>query len=81
MQDAQTLLPYEFARTHRLLLNAAQDNLVVAPGAPHWAIGEVGRCYPQAAGVDAVDDERFDHLLSELYSGRQNSSESVMADI
>lgn len=75
------LLPFEFARTNRLLLREAEGDLILAPGAPDWAIAEVGRITNADVPVERVDDETFDQLLSTLYSGRQNSSESVMADI
>jgi general secretion pathway protein E len=75
------LLPFEFARTNRLLLREAEGDLILAPGAPDWAIAEVGRITNADVPVERVDDETFDQLLSALYSGRQNSSESVMADI
>ena len=75
------LLPFEFARTNRLLLREVEGDLILAPGAPDWAIAEVGRITNVDVPVERVDDETFDQLISALYSGRQNSSESVMADI
>ena len=67
------LLPFEFARTNRLLLREAEGDLILAPGAPDWAIAEVGRITNADVPVERVDDETFDQLLSALYSGRQNS--------
>ena len=81
MQDAQQLLPFEFARTHRLLLNKALDQLILAPDATPWAIAEVGRNFGYTMTVEKVDAACFDSMLSDLYSGRQTSSESVMEDI
>ena len=75
------LLPFEFARTNRLLLREVEGDLILAPGAPDWAIAEVGRITKVDVPVERVDDETFDQIISSLYSGRQNSSESVMADI
>ena len=75
------LLPFEFARTNRLLLREIEGDLILAPGAPGWAIAEVGRITNVDVPTERVDDETFDQLISSLYSGRQNSSESVMADI
>ena len=75
------LLPFEFARTNRLLLREVEGDLILASGAPDWAIAEVGRITGADVPVERVDDETFDQLISSLYSGRQNSSESVMADI
>ena len=75
------LLPFEFARTNRLLLREVEGDLILAPGAPDWAIAEVGRITNVDVPVERVDDETFDQLISALYSGHQNSSESVMADI
>ncbi len=75
------LLPFEFARTNRLLLREVEGDLILAPGVPDWAIAEVSRIINADVPVERVDDETFDKLISALYSGRQNSSESVMADI
>lgn len=81
MQDAQHLLPYEFARNHRLLLNSEEGTLLLAPGAQAWAIAEVARSFTESLSIETVDDEHFDGVLSGLYRDQQNSSESVMEDI
>tara|TARA_B110000046_G_scaffold184440_1_gene222903 strand:- start:365 stop:1828 length:1464 start_codon:yes stop_codon:yes gene_type:complete len=75
------LLPFEFARTNRLLLREVEGDLILTSSSPDWAIAEVGRITAADVPVGRVDDETFDQLISSLYSGRQNSSESVMADI
>ena len=75
------LLPFEFARTNRLLLREVEGDLILTSSSPDWAIAEVGRITAGDVPVGRVDDETFDQLISSLYSGRQNSSESVMADI
>ena len=79
--DALDLLPYEFARMNRVLLRAAEGDLLLAPSAPDWAISEVSRMAGRNLSVRSVADQEFDALLSQLYSGRQNSSEAVMADM
>ena len=81
VQQALELLPYEFARLNRVLLQADLGNLMLAPGAPDWAVAEVSRAAGYPLAVCRVDDEEFDALLSQLYSGRQGTSESVMEDI
>ena len=81
VQQTLELLPYEFARLNRVLLQADLGNLMLAPGAPDWAIAEVSRAAGSRLTVSRVGDEDFDAMLSHVYSGRQGSSESVMEDI
>lgn len=81
VQQTLELLPYEFARLNRVLLQADLGNLMLAPGAPDWAIAEVSRAAGSQLTVSRVGDEDFDAMLSQVYSGRQGSSESVMEDI
>ena len=81
VQQTLELLPYEFARLNRVLLQADLGNLMLAPGAPDWAIAEVSRAAASRLTVSRVGDEDFDAMLSQVYSGRQGSSESVMEDI
>ncbi|CAI8332057.1 MAG: Type II secretion system protein E [Porticoccaceae bacterium UBA1117] len=54
---------------------------MLSPGATQWAIAEVSRTNSGFSAVKQVDGEAFDKMLSALYSGRKNSSESVMEDI
>ena len=54
---------------------------MLSPGATQWAIAEVSRTSSGFSAVKQVDGEAFDKMLSALYSGRENSSESVMEDI
>ena len=75
------LLPFEFARNNGLLVRETEGDLVLSPGATQWAIGEVSRTNSGFSAVKQVDGEAFDKMLSALYSGRKNSSESVMEDI
>ena len=75
------LLPFEFARNNGLLVRETEGDLVLSPGATQWAIAEVSRTSSGFSGVKQVDGEAFDKMLSALYSGRKNSSESVMEDI
>jgi general secretion pathway protein E len=77
--EALDLLPYEFARANRVLRE--DGNLLLAPDAPDWAIAEVSRITSGDLNIRNVADEDFDALLSKLYSGIQNSSESVMANM
>ena len=75
------LLPFEFARNNGLLVRETEGDLVLSPGATQWAIAEVSRTGGGFSAVKQVDGEAFDKMLSALYSGRKNSSESVMEDI
>lgn len=75
------LLPFEFARNNGLLVRETEGDLVISPGATQWAIAEVSRTNSGFSAVKQVDGEAFDKMLSALYSGRKNSSESVMEDI
>ena len=81
MQEIQQLLPYDFARSNRLLVDQIGRQLVLAPGVSAWAIAEVSRNFGENLGIKKVDDTSFESLLSDLYSDRQTSSESVMEDI
>ena len=81
MQDVQQLLPYDFARSNRLLVDQIGGQLIIAPGASVWALAEVGRNCEINFGIKKVDDASFENLLSDLYSDRQSSSELVMEDI
>jgi general secretion pathway protein E len=78
-QEAFDLLPYEFARANRVLRD--DGDLLLGPDAPDWAIAEVSRITSGDLNVRNIADEDFDALLSKLYSGIQNSSESVMANM
>ena len=80
-QNTMELLPYEFARVNRLLLQSDKGNLLLAPDAPDWAVAEVSRAAGGNLSVSAVADEEFDAVLSQVYAGKQGSSESVMEDI
>ena len=42
-QNTMELLPYEFARVNRMLLQSDKGNLLLAPDAPDWAVAEVSR--------------------------------------
>ena len=80
-QEALDLLPYEYARVNRVLLSVDDGDLLLGPDAPDWAIAEVGRITGSDLNVRNLADEDFDAMLSKLYSGRQNSSEAVMANM
>lgn len=80
LEQELKLLPFEFARVNRVMVDNEGEKLLIAPGAPTWAIAEVSR----TAGtlpVSSLADSDFDALLSEIYSGRTGTSESVMEDI
>ena len=75
------LLPFEFARSNGILVREIEGDLVLSPDASRSAITEVSRINSKFATVTRVGKEDFDNMLSSLYSGRKNSSESVMEDI
>jgi general secretion pathway protein E len=75
------MLPFEFARNNGLLVREVEGDLVLSPDVSHWAIAEVSRINGGFSAINRVDSEAFDKMLSTLYSGRKNSSESVMEDI
>ena len=75
------LLPFEFARSNGLLVRESEGDLVLSPDASQWAITEVSRINNGFSSISRVDSKVFDKMLSEIYSGRKNSSESVMEDI
>ena len=80
LEQELKLLPFEFARVNRVMVDNEGEKLLITPGAPTWAIAEVSR----TAGtlpVSSLADSDFDALLSEIYSGRTGTSESVMEDI
>ena len=74
------LLPFEFARINRVMVDCDREQLLIAPGAPTWAIAEVSRVAGKLP-VCNLKDVDFDSLLSEIYSGRTGTSEAVMEDI
>jgi general secretion pathway protein E len=80
-QQALKLLPFEFARVNRVLIDNEQEKLLITPTAPLWAVTEVGRIAGAKLAVGNVPDGEFDALLSEIYSGRSGTSEAVMEDI
>ena len=75
------LLPFEFARSNGLLLRESEGDLILSPQANQWAISEVIRANSRFSAVTHLDVESFDKMLASIYSGRKNSSESVMEDI
>ena len=81
VQEISELLPFEFARANRVLLRVNESDLVVSSDANHSAVTEILRLNNNIEAMKSVDAEAFDKLLSSIYSGGNNSSESVMADI
>ena len=80
-QSNTKLLPFEFARSNGLLVREFEGDLVLSPDASQWAITEVSRINNGFSSISRVDSKAFDKMLSDIYSGRKNSSESVMEDI
>ena len=80
-QPNAKLIPFEFARSNGLLVRESEGDLVLSPDATQWAITEVSRINKGFSSISRVDSKIFDKMLSEIYSGRKNSSESVMEDI
>jgi len=62
------------------MVDCDREQLLIAPGAPTWAIAEVSRVAGKLP-VCNLKDVDFDSLLSEIYSGRTGTSEAVMEDI
>jgi general secretion pathway protein E len=62
------------------MVDSDKEQLLIAPGAPTWAIAEVSRTAGKLP-VCSLEDVDFDALLSEIYSGRTGTSEAVMEDI
>ena len=79
-QQATKLLPFEFARVNRVLIDNERQQLLIAPAAPLWAVAEVNRISGQLP-ISNLTETEFDALLSEIYSGRSGTSEAVMEDI
>ncbi len=82
--DNQTLklLPYEFARVNQVLVRPLDQDLVMGPSAPVWAVTEVYRGLGgETLPLTVVDREQYDQMLRSLYADSRASSESVMEDI
>ena len=79
-QQATKLLPFEFARVNRVLIDNERQQLLIGPAAPLWAVAEVNRISGQLP-ISNLTESEFDALLSEIYSGRSGTSEAVMEDI
>jgi general secretion pathway protein E len=80
-QQALKLLPFEFARVNRVIVDSEQERLMVGKAAPLWAIAEVGRVTGAKLPVTHLAEAEFDAQLSQIYSGRSGTSEAVMEDI
>lgn len=78
--QANTLLPYEFARQFQLLVDPQNGELILAKGGSLSAATEVLRAQ-HALTLLRVDAEEFEQRLNTVYSAHRGSSESVMADI
>jgi general secretion pathway protein E len=79
-QQATKLLPFEFARVNRVLIDNERQQLLIGPAAPLWAVAEVNRISGQLP-ISNLTETEFGALLSEIYSGRSGTSEAVMEDI
>ena len=80
-QIGQDLLPFEFARSNGVLLRIKEGDLVLSSNANQSAVLEILRVNKNIEEITSIDGDAFDQMLSTVYSGRKNSSESVMADI
>lgn len=74
------LLPYEFARSNRVLLDPAAGLLLLGPGCQLPAAAEALRSRA-VSGVERLSAEQFEAHLKAVYAAVQGSSEAVMADI
>jgi general secretion pathway protein E len=79
--QALKLLPFEFARVNRVAVDNERQQLLIGPDAPLWAITEASRFTGAKLPVENLPETEFDALLSQIYSGRSGTSESVMEDI
>ena len=80
-QIGQDLLPFEFARSNGVLFRIKEGDLVLSSNANQSAVLEILRVNKNIEEITSIDGDAFDQMLSTIYSGRKNSSESVMADI
>lgn len=80
-QQALKLLPFEFARVNRVVIDNERDQLLIGPAAPLWAVNEASRATGAKLPTENLSDAEFDALLSQIYSGRSGTSEAVMEDI
>ena len=81
--SGEELLPFEFARTNRIVLG--EGKIFVAPDTVANALIETRRFLDQSEGgqaevVGKTSDE-FDELLRITYANRRDSSAAVMEDI
>jgi general secretion pathway protein E len=79
--QALKLLPFEFARVNRVAVDSERQQLLIGPDAPLWAISEVSRFTGAKLPLENLPEAEFDAVLSQIYSGRSGTSESVMEDI
>jgi general secretion pathway protein E len=80
-QQVLKLLPFEFARVNRVIVDSEQEKLLLGPAAPLWAVTEVSRVTGSKLPVTYLAEAEFDAHLSQVYSGRSGTSEAVMEDI
>ncbi len=79
--QALKLLPFEFARVNRVAVDSERQQLLIGPDAPLWAVSEVSRFTGAKLPLENLPEAEFDAVLSQIYSGRSGTSESVMEDI
>ena len=79
--QALKLLPFEFARVNRVVVDNEREQLLIGPDAPLWAINEASRATGAKLASVKLSEAEFDALLSQVYSGRSGTSEAVMEDI
>lgn len=61
-------LPFEFARTHRVLVDADSGGLLLGPGYSLEAALDVARQFPLTGATRWLDENSFDQQLRTEYS-------------
>lgn len=74
-------LPFEFARSHRILIDTAANKLFLGPNFALDALLEVRRTLTPGVVPETLDEEAFEQHLRSEYANRNDTSASVMEDI
>lgn len=74
------LLPYEFARSHGLLVDPSGSQLLLKGGGNIGAVAQVLRAFGGLT-IERLEPGQFEQRLKAVYTEKQGSSEAVMADI
>ena len=78
--EAPTMLPFEFARDHNVLLNRDTETLMIGPEANIQSVMEAQRV-SGSLKASRIDTEEFAEQLRVVYANQAGSSASVMEDI